>query len=132
MQPTKTPTLTDVETNIGFRTLYRKYLIGSIASFLLFLVSFALVPTLISEASATTDVSAGVNWSAVSLTLDPDYGSSDQTASRGDIVFGSITPTSRDATSGSYGTERVIKKTIGITSNGTYYTVFISTSGSDN
>ncbi|MBR2586850.1 hypothetical protein IKE71_00530, partial [Candidatus Saccharibacteria bacterium] len=132
MHPTKTPTLTDIETNIRFRTLYRKYLIGSIASFLLFLVSFALVPTLISEASATQDISAYASWSPVSLTLDPDYGGSDTTSTRGNIVFGSITPTSRDATSGSYGTERVIKKTIGITSNGTYYTVFISTSGSDN
>ena len=114
------------------RNYIRQWLGESILALAIFLLGFCLVPTLISEASATQDVSAFASWSPVSLTLDPDYGSQDTTSARGDVVFGSITPTSRDTSSGSYGTQRVIKKTIGITSNGTYYTVFLSTSGSDN
>ena len=114
------------------RIILHRLLGASIAVFTVFLFTFAIVPNLVLEASATQDVSAFASWSPVSLTLDPDYGSSDTTSTRGDVVFGSIAPTSRDTSSGSYGTQRVIKKTIGITSNGTYYTVFLSTSGSDN
>ena len=114
------------------RNYIRQWLGASILALAIFALGFVLLPTLISEASATQDVSAFASWSPVSLALDPDYGSQDATSARGDVVFGSITPTSRDTNSGSYGTQRVIKKTIGITSNGTYYTVFLSTSGSDN
>ncbi|MBR2587068.1 hypothetical protein IKE71_01685 [Candidatus Saccharibacteria bacterium] len=129
MHPTKTPTLTDAETNIRLRTLYRKYLIGSTASFLLFLVFFALVPTLISEASATTNLSASVLWSGISLELDPDYaatqaGGSTSNVGHGDINFGTITPTSNSDSN--KGTMRVAKKTIGINTSGKYYAVYIS------
>ncbi|MBR2587291.1 hypothetical protein IKE71_02875 [Candidatus Saccharibacteria bacterium] len=97
----------------------------------LFVLAFCFVPTLISEASAAQDVSAGVNWSAVSLTLDPDYGNGSVGSSgHGDVIFDGIIPS--QATDGNLGTMRVVKKTIGIETTGRYYTVYLSTDSSSN
>ena len=111
--------------NIKSRNLYRKLLGGSLASLAIFLLIYTIVPTLISEASATTDISASVLWSGISLTLDPDYGNgSVSNTNHGDIDFGTITPTTNlDANKG---TMRVAKKTIGISTSGRYYAVYIS------
>lgn len=125
MQQTKTSSIIDVGANLRARTLCRKYLIGSLASLLLFALSFTLISTLISEASAAQDVTVGANWVATSLTLDPDYGNGSMSdAGHGDIAFGDIIPTS--TADGNIGTERVIKKTIGIESSGKYYSIYLS------
>lgn len=107
------------------RNLYRRLLGGSLASLAILLLIYTIVPTLISEASATQDVTVGANWIATSLTLDPDYGNGSMSdAGHGDIAFGDIIPTS--TADGNIGTERVIKKTIGIESSGKYYSIYLS------
>ena len=118
------------------RKTARRFLYGSLATFGVFSLAFLLLPYFLSEASATTDVSFGANWSPVSLTLDPDYSATQSGTSHigdlghGDIDFGLVNPSS--ATSSNIGTQRVVKKTIGIESSGQYYTVYLSMSGSSN
>ena len=110
---------------------------ASLVALAIFSLAFVLIPTLISEASATTNLSASVLWSGISLTLDPDYnassaydsssgasGSQIGDAGHGDIAFGTITPTSNNGDN--KGTMRVAKKTIGITTSGKYYAVYLS------
>ena len=123
--------------NIKSRNTYRRMLGSSIASLAVFLFAFTLIPTLISEASADSeDVSAGVRWGAVSLALDPDVAatasgdSSVGDEGHGDIDFGELVPSSKTSTN--FGTFKVLKKTIGITSTGSYYSVYLSTNGTTN
>ena len=72
----------------------------------------------------------GVSWNEVSLTLDPDYGngSIDDTG-HGNVNFGEIVPST--VSDGNIGTMRVIKKNIGVITNGTYYSVYLSMDGDD-
>ena len=112
--------------------IFGRLLRVSLAATAVFVLAFVVAPCIMAEANATNNVSTGVTWEAVSLTLDPDYGSSDTSATRGDVLFGDITPTSRNTSSGSYGTQRVIKKTIGVETPGKYYTVYLSMTGDDN
>ena len=105
--------------------LVNRALRASFASLGVFILGFCLVPTLASEASATMEVGAKVNWTSVSLTLDPDSTNPSPTSSDyGDVLFNDIIPTS--AGSGNIGTEQVIKKTIAVTTSGTSYSVFLS------
>ena len=107
------------------RILMHRLLGASVGALAVFCLAFVFVPTLISEASAVQDVSVGANWVSTSLTLDPDYGNgSASDVGHGDIAFGDIIPTS--TIDGNIGTERVIKKTIGIESSGRYYSVYLS------
>ncbi len=126
------------------RNYLRQWLGGSILALAIFMLGFCLIPTLIAEASATT-ATTDVSWAGIYLTLDPDqvatqsYDTSGGTSGspigaqgHGDVDFGAVTPTSRDASTGAYGTQKVAKKTIGVTTNGTYYTVFLSMKGNTN
>lgn len=107
------------------RIILHRLLGASAGALAVFLFGFMLIPTLISEASATIDVAAKVNWTAVSLILDPDVGNPSPTSSDyGDILFNDLIPTS--VGSGNIGTQQVIKKTIGVTTTGTSYSVFLS------
>ncbi len=111
------------------RIILHRLLGTSIAVFAVFLFTFAIVPNLVLEASATTNLNASVLWGGISLELDPDYvatqaGGSTSDAGHGDINFGTITPTSNNGDN--KGTMRVAKKTIGINTSGKYYAVYIS------
>ena len=112
--------------------LFGRFLRASVVAMAVFALAFVLVPYVTASANATNTVATGVTWEAVSLTLDPDYGSSDISSTRGDVLFGDITPTSKNTTSGSYGTQRVIKKTIGVETPGKYYSVYLSMAGDEN
>lgn len=111
-------------------------LLGASTTFLaLFLLTFCLVPTLISEASATTSVSTAIDWSAVALSFDPDYDATrgftpSGAAGYGDITFDNIIPTV--ATDGNLGTQKVVKKTLAVETSGQYYAVYLSTGSSSN
>ena len=111
------------------RKVAKTSLFASFAGLVVFALAYVLVPYIVAEARATT-ADATVNWSAVSVTLDPDYGVAEGAENRGDVIFGGsagIHPTVNDGTN--LGTMVVIKKTIGITTEGKYYRVFLSTSG---
>ena len=104
------------------RNTYRQLLEASIGALAVFSLAFVLIPTLILEASALEDVSASVTWQAISLTLDP----------HGDIDFYDVIPSGRNTASGAYGTQKVIKKQIDVTTEGQYYAVYLSTADTDN
>lgn len=107
------------------RIIIHRLLGASIAGMAVFCLGFVLVPYLAAEASATTNLNASVLWSGINLTLDPDYGRGEMgDAGHGDVNFGTITPTSNSGNN--KGTMRVAKRTIGITSSGRYYAVYIS------
>ena len=119
--------------NIKERIIVNRMLQTSVIGLAVFLLAFTLIPNLIAEASAKT-AQAKIDWGSVFLTLDPDKAATDAAADKeaemalpthGDINFGTIMPTSR--TENNSGTMVVKKKTIGITSSGTYYTVYVST-----
>ncbi|MBR3204261.1 hypothetical protein IKF81_01085, partial [Candidatus Saccharibacteria bacterium] len=118
------------------KIFYSRALKGSCFALAVFVLAFVFLPYIIVEASAiNNDVSLGANWQAVSLEIDTDYGHGSVTdEGHGDVLFGSVTPTERNtATSPSnYGTMKILKKTIGITTNGKYYAVYLSTSDSSN
>ncbi|MBR2586982.1 hypothetical protein IKE71_01250 [Candidatus Saccharibacteria bacterium] len=125
--------------NLKEINLINRALRVSLASFGLFILGFCLVPTLISEASATT-TSVGAAWNAVSLRFDPDVAATSSAAdpeaeqalsTHGDVLFGDIVPTSTDNI-GNLGTMRVIKKTLGVETTGQYYSVYLSMSGDSN
>ena len=110
------------------RIFYHRLLGISVGALAVFLMAFTLIPTLIAEANAATDVDTKVSWNQVSLTLDPDYGNgSASDPGHGDVQFGEIVPTS--VADGNIGTMRVIKKNIGITTNGQFYSVYLSMAG---
>ncbi|MBQ1528181.1 hypothetical protein IIZ77_00865 [Candidatus Saccharibacteria bacterium] len=93
-----------------------------------FVMAYIFVPTILAEASAATDVGTKVSWNQVSLTLDSDYGNgSASDPGHGDVQFGEIVPTS--VADGNIGTMHVVKKNIGITTNGQFYSVYLSMAG---
>ena len=118
----------------------RKSFYCSLSCLAIFLLSLVFVPYAALHASASQYADATVRWGSVSLTLDPDYAATQAGTSEigdeghGDIDFGDIVPTENNlADSGSsYGTLKVVKRTIGITSSGKYYTVYLSTSSANN
>ena len=123
------------------RLLSRKTVRGtfycSISVLAVFCLSFILAPYIAVEAKANAaqQVSASATWEPVSLELDPDVeattaGGSVSDTGHGDILFGDIHPTS--VADGNVGTEVVIKKTIGVTTTGKFYTVYLSTASSSN
>jgi len=102
-----------------------------------------MAPYVVAEVQAET-ARAKTAWGTISLTLDPDVDASAEyeassgasgsvigDAGHGDVEFGVLNPTAKDATSGSYGTLRVLKKTIGVSTTGKYYTVYLSMSKKD-
>ena len=104
-----------------------------------FALAFVVAPYIIAEANAANDVSSTISWSAIDLTLDPDVvatqgGESPDLATHGNVEFGDIVPTAKNTTAGDYGdygTLKVQRKTIGVTTRGKYYTVFLSMEGSN-
>lgn len=117
------------------RIILHRLLGASAGALAVFLFGFMLIPTLISEAHATEDVSAAVSWRNITLTLDPGYNPSTGASGSGDIDFGEVIPSSADtSTPGSenYGTQKVVKKTINVTTEGNYYTVYLSVLGTNN
>ena len=50
---------------------------GSILALALLVLGFVLIPCLVIEASAASDVSTGVRWGSIFLILDPDKGATD-------------------------------------------------------
>ena len=118
------------------RIILHRMLGISVGALAVFLLGFAIVPVLIASASATNQVAGSINWGVVTLTLDPDYGNgSISDEGHGDVLFNDITPSSNNVASGgsNYGTLKILKKTVGITSaSGKYYTVFLSTEGENN
>jgi len=87
-----------------------------VAGLAVFLLGFIVAPYLIAEASATELASASVDWGSVSLTLDTDVAATSAgSTNHGDILFGSIVPTSHDddaisAATGNVGTLKILKK----------------------
>ena len=108
----------------------------SLAAAALFVLGFILVPAIVAEASAASDISAGVRWGSVFLILDPDKAATDAGTSavgdegHGDIDFDELIPS--QASGANYGTLKVTKKTVSVTSSGKYYTVYLSTNSSNN
>ena len=109
-------------TGIKERIILHRLLGASVGALAVFVLGFVLAPTLASEAHAAENVSASVSWDPISLSLDP----------HGDIDFGEVIPSSRDTTVGNYGTQKVVKKAIDVTTNGDYYAVYLSTIDNDN
>lgn len=95
---------------------------GSILALALFIFGFLTIPCLVAKTYAAETVSAGVTWSTISLTLDP----------HGDIDFGEVIPSVRDTSIGNYGTQKVVKKQVEVTTEGNYYAVYLSTPTDDN
>ena len=121
----------DYSCNIFSSHNARKSFYCSLACLAVFFLSFVLVPYFLLEASASQNAAATVSWGAVSLTLDPDYGNGDiADEGHGDIEFGEVVPTENSGNN--YGTLKVVKKTIGITSSGKYYSVYLSTENDNN
>ena len=126
---------------IGYRALsrqaVRKSFYCSLAGLAVFLLSFLFVPYLSAEANAAVDVNFDVDWTAISLTFDPDVaatqaGGSISDSDHGNIEFGTIVPTGKEsgtasAATGNVGTLKILRKTLGIESTGKYYTVYLST-----
>ena len=117
--------------------------LASLAGLAILMFSVLFVPYAIAEANAET-ASAKTAWGTISLTLDPDVdatteynntsgasGSQIGDAGHGDVEFGALNPTAKDTSAGSYGTLRVLKKTIGVSTTGKYYTVYLSMSKKD-
>ena len=108
--------------NIKQRIIYNRMLGISIAATAIFILGFVLAPTLGAEAHAAETVTTAVTWRTISLTIDP----------HGDIDFGEVIPSSRDTSVGNYGTQKVVKKAIDVTTEGDYYAVYLSTVSNDN
>ncbi|MBQ7802598.1 hypothetical protein IJ380_01930 [Candidatus Saccharibacteria bacterium] len=122
----------DLTGNIKEKLFARRALTGSILATAIFMLAFLFLPYIVAKASASSqEVSVGANWVATSLTFDPDYGNGNLSdPGHGDVTFGEIVPTS--VSENNYGTMRVIKKQIGVTSNGKYYSVYLSMAGESN
>lgn len=102
---------------------------GSLGGLLVFALAFVFLPYILSDAFATQTVSVNADWAPVTLTLDPDYGNgSINDEGHGDVEFGTITP--QENRGDSKGTMRVEKKTVGVTSTGKYYSVYLSMANS--
>jgi len=117
------------------RIFFARALKGSILALAVFALGFILIPCLVIEASAASDITAGVRWGSVFLILDPDQAATDAGGSiddegHGDIEFGELIPSQH--TDSNYGTLKVTKKTISVTSSGKYYTVYLSTNATNN
>lgn len=123
----------------------RKSFYCSLAGLGIFLLSFVLMPYAAAESAAHAETArTATKWGTISLTLDPDVdatteynntsgasGSQIGDAGHGDVEFGALNPTAKDVAAGSYGTLRVLKKTIGVSTTGKYYTVYLSMSKKD-
>ena len=108
--------------------LYGRLLRGSLIGLAVFVLGFLILPYILLEANAANDITTYVDWGAITLTLDPDV---DDTTTEvgetghGDVIFGELTPTENSGSN--YGTLKVVRKKIGITSSkGKYYTVYLS------
>ncbi|MBR3256928.1 hypothetical protein IKG02_01395, partial [Candidatus Saccharibacteria bacterium] len=111
--------------------VFGRALRGSCIALAVFVLAFIFLPYIIAEASATNDVSAAVIWDPVSITLDPDVeatsgGEDPSLATHGDVEFGTITPSERNTSDANYGTMKLVKKKIGVTTTGKYYSVYLS------
>jgi len=100
-------------------------------------------PLILHSVNAANLVQFGADWGQVSLELDPDVAATEEyeasagasgstigDSGHGDVDFGTITPT--EASGSNYGTLRILKKTVGVTTNGKYFSVYLSTTGTTN
>ena len=124
--------------------LFGRLLRGSLIATAVFALAFVVAPYIIAEANATTNVGGHITWSAIDLTLDPDVAASEDYETsggtegspidgegHGNVDFGNIVPTAKNTTDGDYGTLKVEKKTIGVTTRGKYYSVYLSMVGAE-
>ena len=118
------------------RIFVTRALKGSLAALGIFILGFIIAPALFAEAQAAVHIGSEIDWESVSLTLDPDVDATTAGTSgigdegHGDIDFGTITPSA--SSDGNLGTMKVMKKQIGVTTSGKYYTVYLSTTSSSN
>ena len=121
----------------------RKSFYCSLAGLALLLLSFVFTPLILHSVNAANLVQFGADWGQVSLELDPDVAATEEyeasagasgstigDSGHGDVDFGTITPT--EASGSNYGTLRILKKTVGVTTNGKYFSVYLSTTGTTN
>ncbi|MBR2587375.1 hypothetical protein IKE71_03335 [Candidatus Saccharibacteria bacterium] len=107
--------------------LINRALRASLAMLGLFVLAFCLIPNLISEASAT-DITSNINWSPVSLALDPDTEDTETPiggVGHGNILFNFIAATS--VSGNNIGTMQVVKKRVSVTTSGKQFMVYLST-----
>ena len=110
------------------RLVFERALKASCLALSAFVLTFVFGPYLVLEANAAINVAdVGVDWSAVSLDFDPDYGNgSPSDAGHGDVNFGSgVSPTTSSGSN--KGTMVVVKKTLRTQTSGVFYSVFLST-----
>ena len=110
--------------------LFGRLLRRSIVATAVFALAFVVVPCIVAEASAANKAETDVTWKKLTLTLDPDYGNGSMSdEGHGDIDFGEVVPSTANS-SGNVGTQKVVKKQIGVFTTGSYYAVYLSMSGS--
>ena len=131
--------------NVKQIQVFSRALKGSLIALAVFVLGFVFLPYIIAEANATT-ARLGITWGAVSLEIDPDVAATEEYIedhagtsrseaiealgdSHGNVEFGTLTPTASDGVN-NYGTMVVLKKTIGVETSGTYYSVYLSTANS--
>ena len=93
----------------------------SMVGMMVFLLTFVFLPSITSAANAldATPVNMSVSWTPISLTFSDG----------GAVAFGSIAP--RSASGSTYGTMKVVRKTLSATTNGKALDIYISMSGSE-
>ena len=91
----------------------------SMVGMMVFLLTFVFLPSITSAANAASDtlVAANISWQPISMTFTDG----------GNIDFGSITPQS--ASGSTYGTMKVMRKTLVATTNGRALDVYVSMNG---
>ena len=98
---------------------YRRNLRNSALLLFLSLLAFVFLPYVVADANATTEVSATMTWTPISLTFSDG----------GDIDFGSIIPPADDS---DYGSMKVAKQNVSIDTNARQIFVYLSTEGASN
>ena len=111
------------------RIIFGRALKGSCMALAVFALAFVFLPYIMASVNAANEVALNYKWVPVSLQLDTDVaattgGGSIDDDGHGDVNFGNLTPTEN-------GTVNVQKKTISVTSSGTYYTVYLSMLNND-
>ena len=113
--------------------VYGRLLRGSLIGLAIFGLAFTFLPVILAEANAANNlVKFGADWGQVNLELNPDTDAETNIgdAGHGDVDFGTITPSAQAGAN--YGTLRVLRKKISVTTNGQYFTVYLSTTNDKN
>ena len=136
--------------------IFGRLLRVSLAATAVFVLAFVVAPCIMAEANAANNLNANIRWSAIDLTFDPDVAATTAVvaaaeeakgsaltdeerqiaingaltdSTHGDVEFGTIVPTEK--LGDNYGTMVVKKKTIGVTTRGKYYAVYLSMINND-